>query len=753
MGRIGHSEDLAEQNRELRKLLDSSSSLRSLVSVLDGVFPGTGGHRVTIDLARILDVDPSTGTVRVACLHLGTSPDGVQWISPMLDPKTGNGMYFVPKPGMYGIYVNVGGNDFIVGMFGVTEAFGKNLFLNFREPLPEGGVGIRTSAETKTIWGPNLTLIQAANFCKIALQRAAKRLSMIFYKLDLTSLGGSIKWTTELADRISSFTLAIRNRLSPGKTAQGRNPKSDGAREFKLKLGAESATDTNMIKATLAKVKAKGEGNALETAAVGRLRKVVRSFLGDSGITDPATIKANPFLNQSLGGFVLGSDVTLDLMTEAIVGAATFVRQTRVEGLNGLVDLAPEVDSVENLNDGSLVALGGRSPKSLFSDTEVFVEANRLATRKDSATGATVRVEPGASLLAAARNGFVREDGIDSEDLLFEFKVGEDGSLRVKQKPPAHGSRGVPEWLRTALETTSSLGILAENGPVDVGAGKGFRLQFKDGAVILGSKQAGITFTPDGDIEIRGRNVKMIALDERPAYELKGFRTEEDAIEDFMEEDDRTFYQKALRDIAKDMENLYYTHKTEKGRTFRTGTRTSPIQKDGTGGTPAPFTKYPKRDRDGDLPEDTRDDFGRPTNPAWKAYYDNLKKWNRDFEWDKRRRLLVKLKAASKSRAEAFQKLLDSFKPKGKRTDAQIAAAPLTDSGTSLSVTARGITAVSNSSILLRSGVRVRTEQGYPSEEVVGTAQAFKDAALKASGVPEFAKIDKAEADLKARKK
>ena len=512
----------------------------------------------------------------------------------------------------------------------------------------------------------------------------------------------------------------------------------------------------------MAKVKAKGEGSALETPAVGRLRTLVRDYLGETGLTSVSAVKSDGFHNVAFGGFLLGSDTTPDLMVEALVGAATFVRQTRIEGLNGLTDLTPNVDSVEDLNTGTVTPLGGRSPKSLFADTEVFIEANRLAARKDAIFGTTVPIEPGASLVNAARNpGPTRKDGKEEIDISFEVKLGTDGSLRIKQKPPAHGLKGVPDWIRTALETTSSVGLIAEKGPVDINAGKGFRLQFKDGAMILGHGVASIVFTPEGNIELQGKNVRMKALDERPAFETDLFRQEQDELEDLQAIEDFQFG-KITADIEEKLTEAYYKIERKKGVVISITPKTTPH------GSPPPESKRPRpiiKEGRQEEPEEVRDPNTGQVVGVWKAYYDAAKAWGRDLAWDRRRAHL----AAERGIPFNFAKgTFASTKPT-KKGFAQIRAEnraaleakfkkrlpknpPLTDSGTAVQVTSRGISLVSNAGILLQSGVTMSRgiEADSPTIETAGTAQDFKDAAIKAAGVPEFAQIDKAEAALKA---
>ena len=512
-----------EDLRELERLLGSSHPQRGILSETESTFPATGKHTVLVDIARILDVDASTGTLKVSCLNLNISPSSVQWCSPLFDARTGDGLYALPKPGSFGLYFSVGGSDYFWGMFGVAESFGQNMFLNYREPLPGGGVALRTSAETKQVWSPNLILIQAAHFCKIALKRVNKLLDILFYSLNLTSLGGSIKWVTDITKGISTFYLTIRNLLPPSRDAAGKQLRSDDARELKIKLGADNVDDKTVGKITLAKVTAKGEKNELESEAVARFRKIVRDFLKGRGVSSPQSIYSNSSLNAAFGDFVLGSDTTLDLIVESIVGAATFVRQARPDGINGRIELSPSVDTVENLSSGDLTPLGARAVTSLATDTEYFVESNRLEIRRDKVTGQTYSTVA-SSLVQIARAGYTTDDGISSPDERFRVHLSKEGRIVIQQKVPETSSETIEQ-----VGDTSTIGdtwwdlkglfrLASENGPMDFDAGKGFRLQVAGGVAIVGNGVAGITISSGGDVAIRGRTVTMISYGEQGGW-------------------------------------------------------------------------------------------------------------------------------------------------------------------------------------------------------------------------------------------
>ena len=723
---FGHERLTAEELRALRRLLGMSNADRTLVNPTEGTFPGTEGQRVLLDMARVLDVDASRGVVRLACLNLNTSPSNVQWLSPMFDPRTGNGMYFVPKPGMFGIYLSIGGEEFFGPMFGVAEMFGTGLFHNNRESLPEGGVGIRTSNETKMVWSPNLLLAQAANFCKIILKRVSKSIDLLFYSFTMTSLSGSLQWITDLRNRVSSFTFTFRDRLPRARDVRGRPPKSDPAREFSLKVGASEQDDTDLIKATVSKVTATGQGNSLESAAVQTLRKVIRDYLQRRGIRGASGVFANDTLTVAFGSFILASDTTLDLVAESLVAAAVFTRQASSDGLNGLVDLTPAVDSVENLVTGEVTELGARSAFSLASETERFIAANTL--ENTSALG--------RSLVAKARRARDPKATIDPADLLFEAVLDNDGRISLETMDETgdldEEEVGDPDPKgRLKISIPSLLRILSSRGPVDVDAGRGLRFSFSEGGLMAGNGVAGILFTPEGDVVLRGRRVTLQSMEERATYASDDFQAEEDEYADFLE-DERCNVLGVFEDETERQIQSEFGYNEDTGR---------------YAGEPNPPNV--------DIPsaESSYDRCGNILTGPWATYQRNVKAFFRRIEWRRREIFLTKLEEYEPTRQERLADLLinknatEAAERRAQLTPEERDALELTDNGTSLQMSALGVILTSNSQIQIRSGIEAfGFESSRPNFEDRRTQGEVRRSNLEASGVPDFQAIDDHEA-------
>lgn len=725
----------AEQFKALREYLDSAVGDRSLLPGLDGLFPSTEGYRFTCDVARILDVDPSTGTLRLACLHLNSAPANVQWLSPMLDPRTGHGQYFVPKPGMYGLYFNVGGADFFWGSCGITEVQGDNLFLNRRETLPEGAHAIRTSSETKQIWSPNLLLIQAANFCKVVMKRVNKALDVLFYQLTLTSLGGSLKWTTDITAKLNLFRFKLRNRLSPSPDVRGRKKKSDPSREISVKVGADALDDSNFVRLTMARVTGPGQGNTLETEAVQRLRKLVYQYCERKGVNSGTQIQQVPALSAAFGDFVTPAATTLETVVEAIVGSATFVRQAVLDGINGITDLAPAVNSVEDLQTGLVSPLGNRSPYSLSAELEQFVEANRLEIRKDS--NGVVYTTVGSQLVRAARAGTADKNGVDVADKLLELEIDEEGRFTLTGTDPA-AEEGAEEEVdppgKIKLDLPSLFQLCTRNGSIDLDSKRGLRLRFQEGGVILGNDTAGIIFTKDGGLELRGKHISQRAYSNNFRYDSAAFETYHDKLEDFYTEE---FYEweQPMRDrVEKAVKNnpKFYKKHVEKyqGKTY--------VWYEPVGYPNSPLTD-PKTKT-----YEYINELGRSQSPVWLAYEAKVLARTRAEQWYRRRLLYDEWEKYAPLREKKLEEFNAKYGPKQDDPAAKgYMDKEVTDNATALQMGPTGIMLTTNGTMNLRSGVStLRMESSQPGLEKTGTRREIRDRAYEDAGVPFFSKLD-----------
>jgi hypothetical protein len=303
------------------------------------------------------------------------------------------------------------------------------------------------------------------------------------------------------------------------------------------------------------------------------------------------------------------------------------------------------VDRVENLTTGIITTLGRRDPFGLDSDTEALIKANRVEVRTDQATGRSLTTV-GTFLVQRARLQ-VRDSQTDREpdpDELLVVEVDQHGSLFLTQEDPttteasprqdAAKARGRVEWTLPSL-----FRLLTRFGPIDLDAGRGFRLKVTKGFTLAGPAGSSITVTPEGEISLTGRALNFSAYDQRASFTGDDFRAEEDDIADQREAE-----QELLRRAQIDIAILIRGEFDALGRVIvppRFPARDAPRHPVDAAGH---FKQFRLHQRYGTIDE--------IQEPDLQAFVVAVRKRNRDIEWFRRRELLNLDQSLAKVRAD-----------------------------------------------------------------------------------------------------
>lgn len=496
---------------------------RDLVTPHTGDWPPSDEHRVVMDMAYITSVDYKTKTLNCRTFTTKLSLSNIEWASLMFDPETGNGVYTTPKPQMVGIVIVIGNKGVFLLHNAIIDQKNGTGYSDLREEVPPGSFVVKTSRETKQVVTPNLTYLQAAHFCKIVLQRISKQIAVVFYKLRMKTLGGFFDWISDPLKNESYIKMGIGTTLG-GQKDQDGNAVPPGGTWISMFAGT---SDDAVVKLEVGP-KTDG-GDPLEESTVVALRALVK---GEFEKKKPPVRTREELVRRSTGdnadckdlfdaffSFTQSQDLTVSLMVESVVDAASFVDQAQADGVGGVKRLAPTEDSIEFIggaDDGKIIPVPDdrRSGENVPAGEDVnLLDASNIRIDPNfefliPANPVEKKTALGKKLVEKARAGEVKEDHPDWPDpymasVAFGAYVEEKGQLTIEQE------QGV-DW---SLEDLFAL--RSTEGPVDIDAGSGFRVRVKDGQLFLGVRTAGITITKDEEVIITGKKITHRAWRER----------------------------------------------------------------------------------------------------------------------------------------------------------------------------------------------------------------------------------------------
>lgn len=507
--------------------------LRSVISENSKDFPNTINElNLTWEPCRIEFVDPKTKKLKCFGMLTRRRITDVQYTSLLFDAKNGTGVYVTPKKGMTGLLMEVGHTAYFTLYTGSMDRTGETGFSNSREEAPPGSFIFKTSRETKGVASPNLLHFQASNFCRLLMKRVSKAVHWLFYSWTMRSLGASFSWVTDIRRRTTRIFLKLRDRL-PDKKDQDGNTK-DETEKYELSVDLGLIDDETRARFNLSKAEGPFDQLTTETPAVRTFRALLKDLFTERKVTsrDDLFLEKNKDLLATfvdpLPDFTVTHDKTLDLLIESIIDGATFTSKAQAEGPaanppltqantdiaslkpkviigKGIKELLPEFDSKQFITDelgkdGEVVRLTdedyiieptGNRVVELDDNFEFFLPANPLEN-KDTEREPYEQPNVARPLIKKAREAKTEKDRRKFLNR-FDATLSRSGDLDIDQLG------GI------TYDLISRLFLRTQEGPFDFDAGDGIRILARKGMLYLGTKEAGITFTPDGEIVFTSR--------------------------------------------------------------------------------------------------------------------------------------------------------------------------------------------------------------------------------------------------------
>jgi hypothetical protein len=462
--------------------------------------PHTGTVRHAVDLCVIHTVNPDKKTLTVESLTRHYLVSGVQWACDMIDPTTGNGVYTTPIEGMVGVYLNIEGEKFFIRSVGAIDPTGKTGYSNGREEMPLGSWAAKTSRETKLMAFPNLILAAGANFARMLIKRVDKSIFFLFYQWTMQSLNGVLQWTNDIVKRTSKFVWEFQDSLPPPKTIDGNDQPTTNIYEVKMEMGTLDEPDEDQIlKLNIGKSLSPIDAVTTESVQIKAFRQLLITQLTDRKVSSIADLakKGNEDLAFAYLEFASPQDFTQTRLVESIVDAASYTDAALPDALNGVKELSPKEDSIEDLNTGELTSVPPSNRDKdgnvfgLDEATQVFIPANPVENKVSPEGVPSVA----SDLIKQARD---TKENTPSNDInsRFRTRIDRQGNLEVFQ------SQGEVAWLLQAI-----FQLVTKKGPVDIDAGDGIRIQGREGMLFLGFKEAAIVLTKEGKIKLVGRAI------------------------------------------------------------------------------------------------------------------------------------------------------------------------------------------------------------------------------------------------------
>lgn len=124
----------------------------------------------------------------------GRKFENVPWISPYTNPKTGAGLYVIPKAGTKVLIAYAKkGQPYIVGF--ITEIAGDGRYTGNREVMPDGSMALRGDSGNKVVLlDGGVIIIQSTPICRRTYSPSLDQIRDFCRNYFLTTSGGFLNW-------------------------------------------------------------------------------------------------------------------------------------------------------------------------------------------------------------------------------------------------------------------------------------------------------------------------------------------------------------------------------------------------------------------------------------------------------------------------------------------------------------------------------------------------------------------------------